>query len=80
MTPLFKRFGIDLDQLKILIINAIRIDFRESRGIGIKRRKISPIVWSLIFYLICLSYVVLFHGDDGFCCYSGIWSFSIFCG
>ena len=52
MTPLFKRFGIDLDQLKILIINAIRIDFRESRGIGIKRRKISPIVWSLIFYLI----------------------------
>lgn len=39
-----------LYQFRLLLLNAIRMDFRESRKSGSRKRKMSPITWALIFY------------------------------
>jgi hypothetical protein len=46
---LFKKIGADWDQFKTLLSLSIRMDFRV-RGEGTKKRKISPVFRSLIFY------------------------------
>ncbi len=50
MRRLFKLMGADWDQFRILLSVSIRIDFRRHRGLSSTRRKISPFIWSLIFY------------------------------
>jgi hypothetical protein len=44
--------GADWDQFIALLVVSIRMDFRGHRSIGTTRRKVSPFVWSIIFYSI----------------------------
>ncbi|MFO7891918.1 MAG: hypothetical protein R6V04_16450 [bacterium] len=47
----FDPLGIDWFQFKHLLLVNIKMDFRENRGIGTrKKKKISPLISSLIFY------------------------------
>lgn len=48
---LFRALGADWDQFKTLLAVSIRMDFRGHRGMGGHRRRLSPIVGSLIFYV-----------------------------
>ena len=50
MVRLFHTIGADWDQFKTLLSVSVRIDFRGSWGGGGRRRKLSPIFRSLIFY------------------------------
>jgi ABC-2 type transport system permease protein len=50
MRKLFKILGADWDQFRWLLGVSIRIDLRRHRGFGSPRRKISPFIWSLLFY------------------------------
>ena len=52
MERIFTRFGADWHQFRTMLALSIRLDFREHRGIGGHHRRLSPIVWSLIFYSI----------------------------
>ena len=50
MERFLQRLGVDWIQFKALLITSIRMDFRGSRGSTGRRRRVSPIVWSLIIY------------------------------
>ncbi|RKY52518.1 MAG: hypothetical protein DRP89_07565 [Candidatus Neomarinimicrobiota bacterium] len=50
MNWLFQKFGADWNQFKTLLSISILTDFRGHRTIGRQRRKLSPLVWTLIFY------------------------------
>ncbi len=50
MNWLFQKFGADWNQFKTLLSISILTDFRGHRTIGRQHRKLSPLVWTLIFY------------------------------
>ena len=50
MKWLFEKFGADWNQFKTLLSISIMTDFRGHRSIGRRHRKLSPLMWTLIFY------------------------------